>query len=280
MRTLLAVLTVVVVMGVPGTLIADDAPTIVLIERIQDLKLTDEQEGMIADIRNECRPKVQAAAKELGTLVRDEVAKVQAVLTPEQKEKLKAYKEERKELRAERLAEVIAHMEEMDLTDAECAKIAEIRAECQPKIVKALEGLKGILTEQQRTAREEGLKAGKKRREILASFNLTDEQKEKVETVAKEVATLVREHLEKVTDMLSEAEKEKLQELREERKERVRDRKAHAVANFKDLDLTDEQKTKIAEIRQEYPPKIHEAGNKLRAIVREELEMIVGVLKG
>ena len=46
---------------------------------------------------------------------------------------------------------------------------------------------------------------------------------------------------------------------------------AHRIANLKDLNLTDEQKTKIAEIRKEYRPKVHEAGNKLRASVREEI---------
>jgi Spy/CpxP family protein refolding chaperone len=267
-------------MGVPGALFADDAPKVILIERIQDLKLTDEQEAKIADIRNECRPKVQEAAKEVRTLIHEEVAKLDAVLTPEQKEKLKAYKEERKELRAEHLAEFMAHVEELHLTDAEVAKLAEIRAEYHPKIVKALESLKGILTEQQRTAREEGLKAGKKRKEVLASLNLTDEQKEKVEAVAKEVAGLVREHMEKVGDVLSEGQKEKLLEFKEERKERVRDRRAHLIANLKELNLTDDQKAQIMEIRKEYRHKIHEAGNMLRAAVREEVEKIVAVLTG
>jgi len=68
--------------------------------------------------------------------------------------------------------------------------------------------------------------------------------------------------------------------LKEERKERVRDRWACRVANLSDLNLTDEQKTKIAEIRQEYRPKVHEAGNKLRAAAREEVAQILGVVRG
>jgi hypothetical protein len=32
--------------------------------------------------------------------------------------------------------------------------------------------------------------------------------------------------------------------------------------------------------RQDYRPKVHEAGNKLREIVRTEVAAIVGVLKG
>jgi Spy/CpxP family protein refolding chaperone len=68
--------------------------------------------------------------------------------------------------------------------------------------------------------------------------------------------------------------------LKDERKERVRDRWACRVANLAELNLTDEQKTKIAEIRQECRPKVHEAGNKLRAAAREEVAQILVVLKG
>ena len=167
-----------------------------------------------------------------------------------------------------------------DLSDAEMDKIAEIRKEFRPKIVMALEGLKGILTPEHSKAREEGLKAGKTRREILESLKLTDAQKEKVVTFAKETGTLVREEMEKIRDVLTAAQQEKLQELKDERKEQVRDRLAHRIANLRDLNLTDEQKTKLAEIRKEYRPKIQEAGNKLRASVREEVGMIVAVLKG
>ena len=68
------------------------------------------------------------------------------------------------------------------------AKIAEIRKEYRPKIEKAREGAcKGILTDDQKKAREEALKAGKKRKEVVESLKLTDEQKEKVQTVGKEV---------------------------------------------------------------------------------------------
>jgi hypothetical protein len=62
--------------------------------------------------------------------------------------------------------------------------------------------------------------------------------------------------------------------------ERVRDRWACRVANLSDLNLTDEQKTKIAEIRQECRPRVHEAGNNLRAAAREEVAQILAVIKG
>jgi Spy/CpxP family protein refolding chaperone len=279
MRSLIAGLTVAVLLCAPGKLLAQRADGGRLSERIQDLQLTDEQEAKIADIRKECRPKVQEAAKDLAALVKEEVEKAQAVLTPEQKTKAEAFQEERQE-RREGLAERIAHLQELDLTDAEKAQFAEIRKEYRPKIEMALEGLRGLLSDDQRKAREEGLRAGKKRREILASLNLTDQQKEKVEAVGKEVRTLVREELEKMRDVLTEGQKEKLQEFNEERKEHVRDRRVHRIANLKDLNLTEQQKTQLADIRKEYRPKVHEAGNKLRATVREEVDAIVAVLKG
>jgi Spy/CpxP family protein refolding chaperone len=86
--------------------------------------------------------------------------------------------------------------------------------------------------------------------------------------------------MEKIRGVLSAEQKETLQELREERRERVRDRLAHRIANLKDLNLTDEEKAKIADIRKEYRPKVHEAGNKLRAMIREEVEAILAVLRG
>jgi Spy/CpxP family protein refolding chaperone len=259
---------------------ADQPTARSMADHLQDLNLTDEQEAKIADIRKEYRPKVQEAAKELGALVKEEVDKARAVLTDEQKTKLAAIKDERQEFRAERLAERIAHLEQLDLTDAEVAKIADIRKEFRPQIVKAMEGLKGILSDEQRKAREEGLKARKKRREILASLILTDEQKAKVEAVGKEVRTFVREELEKMRDVLIEGQKELLQEFKQERKDHVRDRKAHAIAELKELNLTAEQKAQLTDIRKEYRPKVHEAGNKLRGTVREEVEAIVAVLKG
>lgn len=256
---------------------ADEKVTVILLERIH---LTDDQEAKIADIRKEFKPKVQEGAKELAALVKEEVEKIHGVLTPEQMKKLQEFKEGRRELRAERLSEEFAHVDDLDLTDAETAKIAEIRKEFRPKIEKAMQGLDGLLTDAQKKTRDEGLKAGTKRGEIIASLKLTDGQKAKVEAVGKEVRTLVHEELQKMREVLTEGQKEKLKEIKEEEREAVRDRRAHAIANFKELNLTDEQKTKIMEIRKEYRPKVHEAGNKLRGTVREEVEAIMAVIKG
>ena len=284
MRPLSAVLTLVVTIFVcPRLCVAQEAGQRAaegLAERIQDLNLTDQQETKIEDIQKECRPKVEEAAKEVAGLAKEEVDKIREVLTPEQKTKLESLKEERKEQRAEGLASRIAHLKDLDLTDSEKAQIAEIRNEFRPKIVKAMEGFRGILNADQTKAREEALNAGKKRREILESLNLTAEQKEKAESVCKEVTGFVREEMEKIRDVLTAEQREKLGELKEERKDRIRNRWASRIANFQDLNLTDEQKTKIEAIRKEFRPKVHEAGNKLRGAVREEIDMIVSVLKG
>jgi Spy/CpxP family protein refolding chaperone len=86
--------------------------------------------------------------------------------------------------------------------------------------------------------------------------------------------------MEKIRDVLTAEQREQLSELKDERGDRVRDRWAHRVANLNELNLTDEQKTKIAEIRKEFRPKVHQAGNKLRAAVRDEIDMVVKVVKG
>jgi Spy/CpxP family protein refolding chaperone len=250
-----------------------------LAERIQDLNLSDEQESRIADIRREYRPKIQEAAKELSATIKEEVDKVQAVLNSEQKAKLQTIKEDREERRLEGLAARIAHLRDLDLTEAELTQIENIRSQGRPRIVKALEGLRGILSDQQRQAREEALTAGKRRREILSSLNLTNEQKEKVQAIGNEVAPLIRQELEKMSDVLTAEQQAKLPELKAERGEHARDRMAARIANLRDLNLTNEQRAAIADIRNEYRPKIHEAGNKLRATAREEVAKILEVIK-
>jgi Spy/CpxP family protein refolding chaperone len=283
MRTLTIGLIFVAVVLLCPSLRADEPngrqAVVMVTERIQDLNLTDDQEAKLKNIKQEYGSKVQDAAKELGTCVKEEEEQIRGALTDEQKQKLEAFKEERKEHRSECLAHRFAHLKDLDLTEEELAKIHDIRSECRPKIEKAMESLKGILTEQQRTAREEGLKAGKSHKEVLASLNLSEEQKEKVAAACKEVGTAVREEMEKIRDVLTPEQQAQLPELKDERKERVRDRWASRVSNFRELNLTDDQKTKIENIRKEFRPKIHEAGNKLRAAIREEVEAVVAVLK-
>jgi len=249
-------------------------------ERMADLNLTDEQETKITDIRKEGAPKLQEAVKELAAIVKEEVVKVREILTTEQREKLQALKEERKERRLEGLAARIAHLRDLDLSDAEIAQFEEIREEYRPKVERLMKDLTGTLTDEQKKTREDALKEGKSRRDVRESLNLTGEQKQKVEAIGKELVSVVRDELQKMRTVLSAEQQETLPVLKDERRDRVRDRMACAIANFKDLDLTDEQKTKIAAVREEYRPKVHEAGNKLRAAIREEVSQILAVVKG
>jgi Spy/CpxP family protein refolding chaperone len=244
-----------------------------------DLNLTDEQETKIADVRKEDRPKIQDAAKELAGLVKEEVEKVREVLTPEQREKVRALREERKERRIEGLAARIAHLRDIDLTDSEIAQIEEIRESYHPKVEGLMKQLSEVLTDEQKEAREKALKAGESRREVRESLGLTSEQRDKVESIGKELVGVVRDELEKMRNVLSSEQQEKLADLKEERRERVRDRMASVIANFKDIELTDDQKNKIMEIRQEFRPKVHEAGNKLRAAVRDEVSQIMEIVR-
>jgi hypothetical protein len=65
-------------------------------------------------------------------------------------------------------------------------------------------------------------------------------------------------------------------EFKGERTEHVRDWMAHRIANLKDL--SEAGKAKIAAIRKEYAPKVHEAGNSLRAASRDEVHKIHAAL--
>jgi Spy/CpxP family protein refolding chaperone len=278
MRTVKPVLTLLVAMLATVPLAAQERRA-ALVERIQELNLTDEQEAKIAEIQKAGRPKVEAAGKALAAVAKEEVDKAMAILTPHQKEKLTASKEDRKELRAEGVSERLARLEELDLSDAQIAQLEAVRKECRPELAKAIEGLRGLLTPEQRKAREEALASGKKHREVLAALNLTPEQKEKVGAACKECCTAIKGELEKIKDALTAQEKEKLADLRDERKENVRDRRVHRIANLRELELTPEQQAKLTAIRTEYRPKVHDAGNALRAAVRDELQSIVGVLR-
>lgn len=276
MRRLSAVLAVFLLVIAAGR-VCGQTP---LVERLQDLDLSDQQEAKIAEIQKTNRPKVEEAARALSANVKKEVDQIREVLTPEQRQKAESLKDERQERREECLSHSLANLKELDLTDAETTKIGEIRAEFRPAMAKALKELEGLLTDGQRKAREEGLASGKSRKEILQSLKLTEAQREKVTSVGKDMRSVARDELQQVRNVFTAEQAEKAQAAREERKEQVRDRMAHRIANYQDLNLTDEQKAKIAAIRQEYRPKIQETGNKLRAAVRDEMDQVLAVLKG
>jgi Spy/CpxP family protein refolding chaperone len=278
MRILSAVLSLMVALALCANVHAQGERE-ALVVTIQDIDLTDAQEAKIGEIRKDFGPKVEKAAKEFATLVKDELEKMQAALTPEQKEKLRAMKDERRERRFEGLCERLAHLKQLHLTEAEMAKIQDIRKECHPKVLTALKELEGLLSGAQKQARQQALKSGKSRKEVLQALQLTDEQKQKVAAVAKELGTLVQGELAKIRDVLTEAQKEQLAALKDERRERVRDHIAHRIMNLRELNLTDAQVSTLTKIREESRPRIHEAANNLRAIAREEVTEILGVIK-
>jgi Spy/CpxP family protein refolding chaperone len=250
----------------------------VFVVTIQDLPLSDEQEARINGIRKEYRPKVEQSAKQLKTLATEEVDQIRNALTPEQRDKIRTMLTERVQFRVESLAQTIANLKELDLSEDELAKIEKIHSEFRPKTAAAMKEWKGILTDTQKEARKEAIEAGKPRREVLAALNLTSDQKEQLESVGKQLKDLVADEADQIRGVLSPEQREKLQDFRAERKERVRDRLAQRIANLQELNLTDQQKTTLMNIRQEYRPKIQEVGDRLRASVGEEVQKIVGVL--
>jgi Spy/CpxP family protein refolding chaperone len=256
-----------------------DSQLKVLVVSIQDIDLSDEQEAQIAAIRKEFRPKIEESAKELKTLVKEEVDGIRNVFTPEQRPKVQAIIEERKDFREESLAHKIAGLKELDLTEAEVAKLAEIRKEYRPKIDAAVKQLESLLTDAQKEARKEAIKDDKPRRDVLKALNLTSAQTSEIGNIAKELRDLVGSEISKVRGVLTAGQKETLQDLRAERREMVRDRLAHQVANLSDLNLTEQQKESFMNIRREFRPKIQEAGNALRTEIGEEVGKIVAVLK-
>jgi Spy/CpxP family protein refolding chaperone len=258
---------------------AGTVDTKVLVLKIQDIELTDDQEARIAAIRKEYQPKNKENAKELKTLVDEELNQIRNVLTPEQREKLPEIIAERREFKKESLAQAIAGLEELDLTEAELAKIAEIRKQFRPRMEAAVKQLDGLLTADQKKARKEAIKADKSRREVLQAVNITGAQRAELESVGTELKDLVGTELTKIRAVLTPEQRETLQDLRAERKEMVRDRLAHAIAERRDLNLTDQQRERLMSIRQEYRPKIQAAGDQLRASISEEVGKIVTVLK-
>lgn len=248
-------------------------------ESMADLNLTNEQETKIADIQKQNQSKIRDAAKQLSAVVKEEIEKIQAVLTPEQKAHRATQKEERKEERAERLAERIARVKELDLTDAELAQFEEIKEETRPKIEKLMTDLAAILTPEQKEARSKALQSGESRREVREALNLSAEQKQKVDAIGTELVSVVRQELEKMHSVLTPAQQAAVAAAKEERKDQIRDRLAYRIETASKLKLTADQKASISKIRKEYRPKVQDAGDKLRAAVREEVAMILAVFK-
>ena len=121
----------------------------------------------------------------------------------------------------------------LDLTDAQKAKIEDIKKEFGPKLKAAQEKQDSILTEEQKKARAEVFQKAQESREgfrnmretIDKALNLTDAQKKDMEAARKASEELNKTLMDKVTSVLTPEQKEKLEKARQERGQRGGNRK-------------------------------------------------------
>jgi Spy/CpxP family protein refolding chaperone len=113
----------------------------------------------------------------------------------------------------------------LDLTDAQKAKIEDIKKEFAPKLKAAQEKSESILTDEQKKARTEVYQKARESREGFQNLRetaekamkLTDEQKKQRDEARKASEELNKALMDKVTDVLTPEQKEKLQKAREQR---------------------------------------------------------------
>ena len=118
-------------------------------------------------------------------------------------------------------------LKNLDLTDAQKAKVEELKKEYGPKFKETLKKFGDILTEEQKKARAEAVKsaaaAGKHGKEVWeavrAAVKLTDEQKAKLAEVRKQLHSLREEAKAKFVPLLTAEQKEKLEKLIKQAKE-------------------------------------------------------------
>jgi Spy/CpxP family protein refolding chaperone len=111
----------------------------------------------------------------------------------------------------------------LDLTDAQKAKIEDIKKEFGPKFKAAQEKQDSILTDEQKKARTEAIQKARESREsfqnmretIEKAMKLTDEQKKKLDEARKATEELNTALREKVTSVLTPEQKKKFEEARQ-----------------------------------------------------------------
>jgi Spy/CpxP family protein refolding chaperone len=121
-------------------------------------------------------------------------------------------------------------VKDLNLTDEQKAKVAELKKEYTPKFKEAVDTLDGILAPEQKKARDDAMKtardAGKRGREVFQAgvdaMKLTDEQKTKRDDAFKALQAVGKEAREKVVALLTPEQKEKLKEAREKMRNRSR----------------------------------------------------------
>jgi len=170
------------------------------------MKVTDEQKAKMSEVR-----------KEMGKLQEQLREKATGLLTPAQKEKLPK--------RGPPPFAGADMLRGIELTADQKTKLEELHKEFEPKVRELGQKMEGILTDQQRKARDEAMKAGreagKEWREIRsaaeAAAKITDEQRAKMNDLSAEMGKVHRELREKAMELLTPAQKEQLQKAQEQR---------------------------------------------------------------
>ncbi len=135
-------------------------------------------------------------------------------------------------------APIMSWLKDIDLSEEQEAKLKEIIKEAGPKLVEVRKKMADVLTDAQKTARQEAIKAareagkkGKEMREAMeAAVELTDEQKEAMKEIRKEMQEAMKTVQEQVMALLTpeqrEAVKEKMRKPAGKRKPKPEAKKA------------------------------------------------------
>ncbi len=119
-----------------------------------------------------------------------------------------------------RIDRIKSAVEGLDLSEDQKEKLGKIRDDFETKKDGIQEKLAGVLTEDQKQIAKDTMdsakQSGKKGREVYqsieASLKLTDEQKQKMEPIGKELQKLVNDTMKQVMEVLTPDQKEKLQQ--------------------------------------------------------------------
>jgi Spy/CpxP family protein refolding chaperone len=177
-----------------------------------------------------------------------------------------------------------AMLKGVNLTDDQKAKVEAVKQEYGPKFKKAWGKIDSILTEEQRKVRDEAAKAAKAAgkhgeevwKDAKAAVTLNDDQKAKMAEARKEAEALHKEAREKTMSILTTDQKQQLKKSHE-------GKRGHPEGGFggemlKGLNLTDDQKAKVAEVKKEYGPRLKEAQTNLDALRKEVHEKVLAYL--
>jgi Spy/CpxP family protein refolding chaperone len=126
-------------------------------------------------------------------------------------------------------ARIDSFLKDLNLTDQQKAKVADLKKEYLPKFKDSWKGLGDILTAEQKKAREEAIKvakaAGKNLKEIheavKQAVKLTDAQKASLKQAGEKAQSLFQEFRDKVAALLTPEQKEKAEKKLDELKKKA-----------------------------------------------------------